>query len=144
MPQLQRGGRCRLQIPCIGLLLPEMKTKQKLAATGRDKINMSCNSHASLLGLQKDNNLMSSMCHGDVATTSNWFVTWMVSKNRMAGCKLKKTNKIVTLDCFSVFCLLCLLTAFCLSYLAWPLWSAEFMWLYALSISFCSMERYHM
>ena len=68
---LQRGGQCKLHIPCIGLLLPEMKTTQKLAVTGRDKINMSCNSHASLLGLQKDNNLMSSMCHGDVAKTSN-------------------------------------------------------------------------
>jgi len=43
---------------------------QKPAATGRDKINMSFTAHASLLGLQKDNKLMSNMCHGDVTAIS--------------------------------------------------------------------------
>jgi len=44
------------------------KATQKLATTGREKINMSFTPHAS--GLQKDSNLMSSMCHGDVTITT--------------------------------------------------------------------------
>ena len=48
------------------LFLPEMKGTQKLAATGRDKINMSFTTHHPP---QKDNNLMSSMCQVDGTTS---------------------------------------------------------------------------
>ena len=54
----------------MGPFLSETMGTQKPAATGRDKINMSFTAHASLLGLQKDNKLMSNMCHGDVTAIS--------------------------------------------------------------------------
>ena len=50
----------------MGPFLSETMGTQKPAATGRDKINMSFTAHASLLGLQKDNKLMTNMCHGDL------------------------------------------------------------------------------